>query len=103
VIVTGKGVRGVMRMIARGATARAGRLSRAVSVQSLAVFAAGGDERREARVLHGYPVGYWRAMHFLPSTRVPAVRGIHDVEQNLRCSSHSASSRSHNQHGRCFL
>ena len=36
------------------------------------------------RVLHGYPVGYWRAMHLLPSTRVPAIRGIHDVEQNLR-------------------
>lgn len=35
------------------------------------------------RVLHGYPVGYWRALHFLPSTRVPARRGIHDVVQNL--------------------
>ena len=35
------------------------------------------------RILHGYPVGYWRALHFLPSTRVPARRGIHDVVQNL--------------------
>ena len=35
------------------------------------------------RILHSYPVGYWRALHFLPSTRVPAKRGIHDVVQNL--------------------
>ena len=35
------------------------------------------------RVLHGYPIGYWRALHFLPSTRIPAKRGIHDVVQNL--------------------
>jgi ADP-heptose:LPS heptosyltransferase len=36
------------------------------------------------RLLHGYPVGYWRALHFLPSERVPAQRGLHDVIQNLR-------------------
>jgi len=35
------------------------------------------------RILHSYPIGYWRALHFLPSTRVPSKRGIHDVEQNL--------------------
>jgi len=34
-------------------------------------------------VLHGYPVGYWRAWGFV-GTRFPAVRGLHDVEQNLR-------------------
>src|SRR5205823_624635 len=34
------------------------------------------------KVLHSYPVGYWRAMHFI-GTRVPARRGVHDVEQNL--------------------
>ncbi|HEV2295391.1 MAG TPA: glycosyltransferase family 9 protein [Tepidisphaeraceae bacterium] len=45
------------------------------------MLAATGGARR--RVLHGYPVGYWRALHFLPSTRVPARRGIHDVVQNL--------------------
>ena len=42
--------------------------------------AASGAKRR---LLHGYPVGHWRAMHFLPATRVPARRGIHDVVQNL--------------------
>lgn len=34
-------------------------------------------------LLHDYPVGKLGAMHFI-GTRVPAVRGIHDVEQNLR-------------------
>lgn len=34
-------------------------------------------------LLHDYPVGRLTAMHFI-GTRVPAVRGIHDVEQNLR-------------------
>ena len=34
-------------------------------------------------LLHDYPVGKLSAMHFV-GTRVPAVRGIHDVEQNLR-------------------
>jgi ADP-heptose:LPS heptosyltransferase len=46
------------------------------------LLAATSGARR--RILHGYPIGRWRALHFLPSTRVPAVRGIHDVEQNLR-------------------
>ena len=36
------------------------------------------------RVMHRFPTGYWRAMGFVPATRVPAVRGIHDVQQNLR-------------------
>jgi ADP-heptose:LPS heptosyltransferase len=35
------------------------------------------------RLLHDYPVGYWRALHFLPSERIPAQRGLHDVVQNL--------------------
>ena len=84
VIVTGKGARGVLKMI-RAARQR----SPDVFIvpfpsnrwQYSLLAAASGAKRR---VLHGYPVGYWRAMHFLPSTRVPAVRGIHDVDQNLR-------------------
>jgi len=42
---------------------------------------ASGSRRR---LLHAYPVGYWRALHFLPSERIPAQRGLHDVVQNLR-------------------
>ncbi len=35
-------------------------------------------------VIHGYPIGNVSALGFLHSDRVPAVRGIHDVDQNLR-------------------
>jgi ADP-heptose:LPS heptosyltransferase len=35
------------------------------------------------RVMHSFPIGRWRALGFLRADRVPAVRGIHDVEQNL--------------------
>ncbi|HEX8341791.1 MAG TPA: glycosyltransferase family 9 protein [Tepidisphaeraceae bacterium] len=34
-------------------------------------------------VTHVYPVGRWSALAFLHGNRVPAVKGIHDVEQNL--------------------
>jgi ADP-heptose:LPS heptosyltransferase len=45
------------------------------------LIAASGAKRA---VLHSYPVGYWAGLHFLGgATRVPARRGIHDVEQNL--------------------
>ena len=45
------------------------------------LIAASGAKRA---VLHSYPVGYVRGLHFLGgATRVPARRGIHDVEQNL--------------------
>src|SRR5687768_4439526 len=36
------------------------------------------------RVMHAFAVGRWRAMGFVPARRVPALRGVHDVEQNLR-------------------
>ncbi len=35
-------------------------------------------------VVHGYPLGNVSALGFLHSDRLPAVRGIHDVDQNLR-------------------
>jgi ADP-heptose:LPS heptosyltransferase len=35
-------------------------------------------------VMHEYPIGKWSTLGFLHPDRVPAVRGIHDVEQNLR-------------------
>jgi ADP-heptose:LPS heptosyltransferase len=84
VVVTGTGVRGVTRMVREAR--RRGAHSYLVPFPSnrwqYSLLAATSRARR--RLLHGYPVGYWRAMHFLPSTRVPAVRGLHDVEQNLR-------------------
>ena len=39
--------------------------------------------RARRKVMHSYPVGYFRALGFV-GERMPAVRGIHDVEQNLR-------------------
>ena len=35
-------------------------------------------------VLHSYPSGRIRAWGFVPAERVPAVAGLHDVQQNLR-------------------
>ena len=35
------------------------------------------------RIMHRFPVGSWRALGFVRARRVPAVRGIHDVPQNL--------------------
>jgi ADP-heptose:LPS heptosyltransferase len=34
--------------------------------------------------MNRFPIGRFRALGFLNADRVPAVRGIHDVEQNLR-------------------
>jgi heptosyltransferase-2/heptosyltransferase-3 len=34
-------------------------------------------------IIHDYPVGYWRALHFLPAERIAAQPGRHDVTQNL--------------------
>jgi ADP-heptose:LPS heptosyltransferase len=84
VIVTGRGVRGVIRMIraARQRTPDVYLVPFPSNRWQYSLLAATSGAKR--RILHGYSVGYWRAMHFLPSTRVPAVRGIHDVEQNLR-------------------
>jgi ADP-heptose:LPS heptosyltransferase len=82
--VTGKGFRGIVRNILWSRRHRPDVYlvpfpSNRWQYSMLALFS--GARRR---VLHGYPVGYWRAMHFLPSVRVPAERGIHDVQQNLR-------------------
>ncbi|HMB95543.1 MAG TPA: glycosyltransferase family 9 protein [Tepidisphaeraceae bacterium] len=35
------------------------------------------------KILHSYPAGKWRAMHFI-GERIAAQKGIHDVVQNLR-------------------
>ncbi len=35
-------------------------------------------------LIHSYPVGLFRALHFLAGPRLPAERGLHDVMQNLR-------------------
>lgn len=82
VIVTGKGVKGLARMVM---TSRRHRpdvylVPFPSNRWQYAMLAATSGAKR--KVLHSYPVGYWRAMHFI-GDRVPAVRGIHDVQQNL--------------------
>ena len=68
-IVTGTGARGIGRMIAEARRRRPDLFL--VPFPSnrwqYALLAAASGARR--RVLHGYPVGYWRAMHFV-GTRV---------------------------------
>ena len=48
--------------------------------QYMALAVASGARRR---ILHSYPVGRMRTLGFLPAERLPAVRGLHDVLQNL--------------------
>ncbi len=82
VIITGKGARGILANV-REARCRKPDVylvpfpSNRWQYSMLAL--ASGAKRK---VLHSYPVGYWSAMHFVGS-RVPAIKGIHDVQQNL--------------------
>jgi ADP-heptose:LPS heptosyltransferase len=47
----------------------------------MALALASGARRR---IMHGYPVGRLSALGIIPAQRLPAERGIHDVQQNLR-------------------
>jgi ADP-heptose:LPS heptosyltransferase len=81
-IVTGKGTRGIWNMI-RAARRRRPDLYLVPFPSNrwqYSMLALTSSARR--RILHGYPIGYWRAMHFV-GKRIPAIRGLHDVEQNL--------------------
>ena len=83
VLVTGRGWRGQWRSVALSRSRRPDvyLVPFPSNRWQYSMLAATSGAKR--RILHGYPVGYWRALHFLPSTRVPAKRGIHDVAQNL--------------------
>lgn len=84
VIVTGTGLKGLMKLVL-GARRRRGDVylipfpSNRWQYNLLAATSGAG-----LRVMHSYPVGKLAAMAFLPALRVPAVRGLHDVDQNLR-------------------
>jgi ADP-heptose:LPS heptosyltransferase len=47
---------------------------------NLMLYASGA----KTRLIHGYDIGKYAALGVLPATRVPAVRRVHDVVQNLR-------------------
>jgi len=82
VLVTGKGVKGIWRNIAwsRGRGPDVYLVPFPSNRWQYALLALFSGAKR--RVLHSYPVGYWRAMHFI-GRRIGAQRGIHDVQQNL--------------------
>jgi ADP-heptose:LPS heptosyltransferase len=82
-IVTGKGVKGLWRMIRESRRRKPDvfLIPFPSNRWQYAVIAALSGARR--RVMHGYPVGYFSAMHFLPADRLPAERHVHDVRQNL--------------------
>jgi ADP-heptose:LPS heptosyltransferase len=81
--VTGAGAGGMLRLITSARRARADYY--VVPFPSnrwqYSMLALTSGARRA--ILHGYPTPRWRSLQFI-GTRVPAVRGLHDVEQNLR-------------------
>ena len=87
VLVTGKGLKGLIRNLLWSRRAKADVYlvpfpSNRWQYSMLALVS--GAKRK---VLHGYPVGKFRALGFV-GERVPAVRGLHDVVQNLRLLKH---------------
>jgi heptosyltransferase-2/heptosyltransferase-3 len=86
VIVTGAGARGLLRTLWQTRRRRAHFyvIPFPSNRWQYALLALASGAKR--KVIHAYPrqTGYWRTLAFLPFTRVPAIRGLHDVEQNLR-------------------
>jgi ADP-heptose:LPS heptosyltransferase len=82
--VTGPGPRGFLRFV-KGARERAADLylvpypSNRWQYNVLAALS--GCDRA---IMHDYPIGRFRALHWLKADRLPAQRGVHDVVQNLR-------------------
>src|SRR5438067_433288 len=83
--VTGKGLRGLWRNIAwsRGADVYLVPFPSNRWQYSMLALLSGAKRK----VLHGYPVGFIRALGFI-GERVPAQRGLHDVVQNLQLLRH---------------
>jgi ADP-heptose:LPS heptosyltransferase len=84
VIVTGKGAKNLLRTVAWTRQQHADVYlipfpSNRWQYSMLALVS--GAQRK---VLHSYPIGVLSALGFLKFDRLPAVRGLHDVEQNVR-------------------
>lgn len=82
-VITGTGPKGVLRMIAEARRRRPDVYLVPFPSNRWQYALLAATSRARQRILHSYPVGYWQALHFI-GTRIPAVRGLHDVEQNLR-------------------
>src|SRR5262245_10820449 len=83
VLVTGKGVKGLLRNVlwSRRANADVYLVPFPSNRWQYAMLALTSGAKR--KILHGYSVGKWRALGIV-GERVPAERGLHDVVQNLR-------------------
>ena len=90
-IVTGKGLKGLLRGISWTRKLKA--IFYLVPFPSnrwqYSMLALASGAKR--KVLHSYPVGMISALGFLKFDRLPAERGLHDVVQTLHCSPSSAS------------
>jgi ADP-heptose:LPS heptosyltransferase len=84
VIVTGKGAKGLWRGVSwtRSKHADVYLIPFPSNRWQYSMLALVSGAKR--KVLHSYPVGTISALGFLKFDRLPGVRGLHDVEQNLR-------------------
>jgi ADP-heptose:LPS heptosyltransferase len=87
ILVTGKGLKGLQRNVLLSRRAKADVYlvpfpSNRWQYSMLAMVSGG-----KRKLLHGYPAGRFRALGFI-GERVPAIRGLHDVVQNLRLLKH---------------
>ena len=55
------------------------------------------------RITHSYPVGFIRTLAFLQNERVPAIYGIHDVQQNINLLKQMGLTNINNTHPEIFL
>jgi len=81
-LVTGKGVAGVMEMIREARRRKADVYLVPFPSNRWQYSLLALTSRAKRKLLHSYPVGYWRSLQFI-GERLAATRGIHDVQQNL--------------------
>lgn len=83
VVITGKGLKGLLKLVneSRRRCPDVYLVPFPSNRWEYSLLALTSGAKR--RVMHSYPVGRLRAMGFI-GERIDAVRGIHDVEQNLR-------------------
>lgn len=84
VLITGNGVRGLLRKVISTRTRKPDvyLVPFPSNRWQYNLLAALSGARR--RIMHSFPIARWRALGFVRADRVPAVRGIHDVRQNIQ-------------------
>lgn len=84
VIVCGSGSKGTLKLIRQARRCRADLYLVPFPSNRWEYNALQFTSKARTRLMHRFEVGRFRAMSFLPAHRVDAVRGLHDVIQNLR-------------------